>query len=53
MSWWKVCLLLWNKVDCKWLLNVRFMICLTLAAKVAANYISEAVKVVHIVIQDL
>jgi len=37
----------------KWLLDMSYMIRLSLAKVVAANYISEEVKVLHIIIQDL
>jgi len=37
----------------KWLLDMGYLFRLSLATIVAANYISEEVKVLHIVIQDL
>jgi hypothetical protein len=40
-------------VNCKRLLDMSYMVRLSLAAIVAANYISADVKVLHIIIQDL
>jgi hypothetical protein len=37
----------------KWLLDMSYLLPWSLATVVAANYISEELKVLHIVIQDL
>jgi hypothetical protein len=40
-------------MDHKWLLDMGYVFRLNLAALVTANYISEELKVLHVVIQDL
>jgi hypothetical protein len=40
-------------MDRKWLLDVSYLFRLNLTTVVAANYISEELKVLHVVIQDL
>jgi hypothetical protein len=37
----------------KWLLDMSYLLRLNLATLVTANYISEELKVLHVVIQDL
>jgi hypothetical protein len=42
-----------NKMNREWLLDMSYLVRLSLATVVAANYITAEVKVLHIVIEDL